>query len=85
MKSGRPSYQIHSPHLHAGLPGIFSDLLRSVRDVKERERERGRGRGAESNGKLPYLFILSKTATLVPDFEVEDLPLDRTANHGSCD
>ena len=34
--------------------------------------------GAESNGKLPYLFIPSKTATLVPAFAVEDLPLDRT-------
>ena len=29
--------------------------------------------GAESNGKLPHLFILSKTATLVPEFAVEDL------------
>ena len=35
--------------------------------------------GAESNGKLPHLFIPSKTATLVPEFAVEDLPLDRTA------
>ena len=34
--------------------------------------------GAESNGKLPRLFITSKTATLVPEFAVEDLPLDRT-------
>ena len=33
---------------------------------------------AESNGKLPHLFIPSKTATLVPEFAVEDLPLDRT-------
>ena len=33
---------------------------------------------SESNGKLPHLFILSKTATLVPEFAVEDLPLDRT-------
>ena len=31
--------------------------------------------GAESNGKIPHLFILSKTASLVPDFAVEDLPL----------
>ena len=29
--------------------------------------------GAESNGKLPHLFIPSKTATLVPGFAVEDL------------
>ena len=35
--------------------------------------------GAESNGKLPRLFISSKTATLVPKFVVEDLPLGRTA------
>ena len=38
-----------------------------------------RGWGAESNGKLPHLSIPSKTATLVPEFAVEDLPLDRTA------
>ena len=30
--------------------------------------------GAESNGKLPHLFIPSKTATLAPEFAVEDLP-----------
>ena len=35
--------------------------------------------GAESNGKLPHLFIPSKTATLVSEFAVEDLPLNRTA------
>ena len=35
--------------------------------------------GALSNGKLPHLFIPSKTATLVPEFAVEDLPLGRTA------
>ena len=35
--------------------------------------------GAESNGELPYLFIPTKTATLVPEFAVEDLPLYRTA------
>ena len=34
-------------------------------------------RDAESNGKLLHLFIPSKTATLVPEFVVEDLPLDR--------
>ena len=31
--------------------------------------------GAESNGKLPNLLIPSKTATLVPEFGVENLPL----------
>ena len=35
--------------------------------------------GAESNGKLPHLFTLSKTVTLVPKFAVDDLPLGRTA------
>ena len=35
--------------------------------------------GAESNGKLPYLSIASKTADLVPEFAVEYLPLSRTA------
>ena len=29
--------------------------------------------GAEINGKLPHLFIPSKTATLVPEFTVEVL------------
>ena len=29
-------------------------------------------------GKQPHLLIPSKTATLVPEFAVEDLPLDRT-------
>ena len=38
-----------------------------------------RGWGAESNGKLPHLFIRSKTATVVPKFSVEDLSLGRTA------
>ena len=35
--------------------------------------------GAERNGKLPYL-IPSKAATLIPEFAVEDLPLDRTVS-----
>ena len=64
--------KIHSPHLHDGAPGIFSDLLRSVQILK-------REWGAESNGKLLHLFIPSKTATLVPEFAVEDLLLGRTA------
>ena len=29
--------------------------------------------GAESNGKLPHLFIPGKTAALVPEFAVEDV------------
>ena len=39
------------------------------------ERERERELGAESNGKLPHLFIPDKTAALVPEFAMEDLPL----------
>ena len=34
--------------------------------------------GVESNGKLLHLLIPSKTATLVPKFAVEYLPLGRT-------
>ena len=34
---------------------------------------------AESTGKLPHLFIPSKTAAWDPEFAVEDLPLGRTA------
>ena len=30
--------------------------------------------GAESNGKLSHLFIPGKTAALIPEFAVEDLP-----------
>ena len=64
--------QIQSPHLHVGAPGIFSNLLRSVQMLK-------REWSAESNGKLPQLFITSKTANLVTEFAMEDLPLSRTA------
>ena len=35
--------------------------------------------GAESKRKLPHLLIPSKTATLVLEFALEDLALDRTA------
>ena len=35
--------------------------------------------GAESTGKLPHLFIPSKTAPYVPEFAMEDLPLGRIA------
>ena len=63
---------MHSPHLLVDAPGIFSDLLRSVQMLKGEW-------GAESNGKLPHLLIPSKAVTLVPEFAMEDLPLDRTA------
>ena len=51
-----PVSQIHSPHLLVVAPGIFSDLLRFVQMLKREWAE-------ESNGKLPYLFNLSNTAT----------------------
>ena len=35
--------------------------------------------GAERNGKVPHLYIPSKTVAWVPKFAVEDLPLSRTA------
>ena len=58
-------------HVLVGAPGIFSDLLRSVQMLK-------REWGAESDGKLPHLFIPSKTVILVPDFAVKELSLGRT-------
>ena len=67
-----PVSQIHSPHLHIGAPVVFLDLLTPIQMPK-------REWGAESNGMLPHLFIPNKLATLVPEFAVEDLPLDRTA------
>ena len=66
-----PVSQIHSPHLHVGVPGIFSDLLRSAQMLK-------REWGVESNGKLLDLFIPGKTAALVPALAMKDLPLGRT-------
>ena len=39
--------------------------------------------GAESNGKLPHLFILSKTAILVPEFALEVLPLGKNCSLGT--
>ena len=67
-----PFSQIHFPHLHIAAPGIVSDLLRSVQMLK-------RELGAESNGKLPHLFIPSKTRTLVPKFAI-----GQNYNLGSC-
>ena len=66
--------QMHSPHLHVVAPGIFSDLLKSVQMLK-------REWDAESIVKLPHLFIPSKTATLVPEFAVKDLPSSRTLDY----
>ena len=52
--------------------GSFQIFLRSAQKLK-------REWGVESNGKLPHLFIPSKTANLVLEFVVEKLPLSRTA------
>ena len=49
-----PVSQIPSPHLQVGASRIFSDLIRSVQMLN-------REWGAQSNGKLPYLFIPRKT------------------------
>ena len=51
------------------------DVFRSFMSVQMLKREWG----AERNGKLPHLFIPVKTATLVPEFALKDLPLGRTA------
>ena len=61
--------QIHSLHLHVGALGMFSGVLRSVQMRV----------GCESNRKLPHLFLPCKTETLLPQFAVEDLPLDKSA------
>ena len=63
-----PVSQFHSPHLHIGAPGIFSDLLRSVQMLKESGVQKG------MRSYRTY-SIPSKTAALVPEFVVENLPL----------
>ena len=50
------------------------DLFRSFKVRSDAKEEWG----AESNWKLLLQFIASKTATLVSEFAVEDLPLGRT-------
>ena len=56
-----PISQIHSPHLDAGAPGIFTDLLRSVQMLKRE----GVGK---SMGSYHTFSIPGKTAALVPEF-----------------
>ena len=62
-----PVSHTHSPHLHVGAPGIFSDLLRSVQML---ERVGCRKQWEATAPIYPYL--------LIPEFTVEDLPLSRT-------
>ena len=52
-------------------PGIFLELLRFVQMLK-------RDWGAESNGKVSHLFIPGKTAALIPEFAMEDLPVEHS-------
>ena len=56
-----------TPHLHVGAPGIFSDLFYCSDAMKEW--------GVESKGSYCTYLIPGKTAALVPDLTVEDLPL----------
>ena len=62
-----PVNQIHSPHLHIGDPGIFSDLLRSIQMLKREGVQK-------AMGSYCTYSIPDKTAALVPEFVVEDLP-----------
>ena len=62
-----PVSQIHSPLLHVGAHGIFSDLLRHVQMRKES------GMRKETGSQRTY-SIPGKTAALVPEFAEEDLP-----------
>ena len=50
------------------------DLFRSLKVCTDAKEEWG----AESNGKLPHLFIRGKTVILIPEIVVEDLSLGRT-------
>ena len=46
----RPVSQIHYPRLHAGAPGVFSDLLRSVQMLKRM----GRGKKVEATAPIRH-------------------------------
>ena len=62
-----PVSQIHSPRILVGAPGIFSDLLRSVKMLK-REWVR------KAKGRYRTYSIPGKTAALVRESVVDDLP-----------
>ena len=59
-----PVSQIYSPQLHIGAPEIFEGLFR-------RERENG---FRKETGNYFVYSIPAKTAALVPEFAVDDLP-----------
>ena len=84
-----PVSQIHSPHLHDGTPGIFSDPLRSVQTLKRSGVRKATGTYCiySSLVKLQPWFLSSRLKTclwaelqrLVPGLPVKDLPLGITA------
>ena len=61
---------MHSPHLHVGASGFFSDFLKSVQMLKTEW-------GAESTGGYRTYSITGKAAALVPEFVVEDRPSEK--------
>ena len=73
-------------HLHAGAPGIFSDLLRSLQMLKKESGARKATRSYRTYSSLVKLqpefavenLPLGRTAVLMPEFAVKDLPLGRT-------
>ena len=88
-----PVSQIQSPHLHDGASEIYWDLLRSVQMLK---REWG---AKATGSYRTYLFLVNlqpwllslqwktclwkRTITLVPEFAVKDLRLEKNYNLGS--
>ena len=86
-----PVSQIHSPHLHVGAPGIFSDLLRSVQMLKREGRGKQREVTAliQSLAKLQPWFLslrwktcLQQSSSLGSCACSEVLPLGRTVWEG---
>ena len=77
--------QIHSPRLHAE---IFSDLSSSVQMLKREWGAESNGKLPHLSicSKIASWVLefavedlsLGRNAALVPEFEVKDLPLDRT-------
>ena len=76
-----PASQIHSPHLHDGAPGIFSDLLWSVQMMKRQwcAESNGNYRTYSSQVKLQtrFLILLWKTC-LWAELQPWYLSLQRT-------